>query len=107
MAEIGKSPRSRSTRTATPSAASGRRTSTTRSSVTTRRRPAAITCELAGHEAPLDQPALAKKYKSVDAYMKQFTKGLDAMIKAGYIVPLDRAQLIADQKEKATQVLGQ
>ncbi len=51
--------------------------------------------------------ALGKKYKSVDAYMKQFTKGLDAMIKAGYIAPLDRAQLIADQKEKATQVLGQ
>ena len=69
--------------------------------------PGAITCELAGHEAPLDSAALAKRYKSVDAYMKQFTKGLDAMIKAGYIAPLDRAQLIADQKEKATQVLGQ
>jgi hypothetical protein len=68
--------------------------------------PGAITCELAGHEAPLDPTALAKKYPSVDAYMKQFTKGLDAMIKAGYIASLDRAQLIADQKEKATQVLG-
>ena len=50
--------------------------------------------------------ALAKAYPSVDAYMKKFTKGLDAMIKAGYIIPPDRAQLIADQKEKATQVLG-
>jgi Alpha/beta hydrolase domain len=69
--------------------------------------PGEITCELAGHEAPLDSAALAKKYTSVDAYMKQFTKGLDAMIKAGYIAPLDRAQLIADQKEKAKQVLGQ
>ena len=38
--------------------------------------------------------------------MKQFTKGLDAMIKTGYIIPADRAQLIAAQKEKATQVLG-
>jgi hypothetical protein len=43
---------------------------------------------------------------TVDAYMKKFTKGLDAMIKAGYIIPADRAQLTADQKEKATQVLG-
>lgn len=67
----------------------------------------AVTCQLAGHEAPLDGAALAKQYPSVNAYMKQFTQGLDAMIKAGYIVPLDRAQLIADQKEKATQVLGQ
>ena len=62
--------------------------------------------ELEGHEAPLDSAALARRYKSVDAYMKQFTKGLDAMIKAGYIVSLDRAQLIAEQKAKATQVLG-
>jgi|GEM_PF-2685923 len=69
--------------------------------------PGDITCQLAGHEAPLDSAALVQKYESADAYMKQFTKGLDAMIKAGYIVPLDRAQLIADQKEKATQVLGQ
>jgi alpha/beta hydrolase family protein len=69
--------------------------------------PGPITCQLAGHEAPLDSAALAKKYPSVDAYMKQFTKGLDAMIKAGYIQPLDRAQLIAAQEEKATQVLGQ
>jgi hypothetical protein len=68
--------------------------------------PGAITCELAGHEAPLDQAALAKKYPSVAAYMKQFTKGLDAMITAGYVVPLDRAQLLAEQKAKATQVLG-
>lgn len=68
--------------------------------------PGAITCQLAGHEAPLDGAALAKKYQSVSAYMKQFTKGLDAMIKAGYITQPDRSQLIADQKEKATQVLG-
>ena len=69
--------------------------------------PGAITCQIAGHEAPLDSAVLAKKYKSVDAYMKRFTAGLNAMIKAGYIVPLDRAKLIADQKEKATQLLGQ
>ena len=48
--------------------------------------PGPITCGLAGHEAPLDGAALAKKYPSVDAYMKQFTKGLDAMIKTGYLV---------------------
>ena len=69
--------------------------------------PGTITCELAGHETALDSAALAKKYPSVDAYMQEFTKGLDAMIKAGYITPQDRAQLIADQKQKATQVLGQ
>jgi hypothetical protein len=69
--------------------------------------PGAITCELAGHEAPLDAAALANKYPSVDAYMKKFAKGLDAMIEAGYILPMDRAQLIAAQKEKAAQVLGQ
>jgi hypothetical protein len=68
--------------------------------------PGVITCKLAGHEAPLDGAALARKYPSVDAYMKKFTKGLDAMIEAGFIVPMDRAQLIAEQKEKATQVLG-
>jgi len=28
------------------------------------------------------------------------------MIKAGFIAPLDRAQLIAAQEEKATEVLG-
>jgi hypothetical protein len=69
--------------------------------------PGAITCELAGHETPLDAAALAKQYPSADAYMKKFTKGLDAMIEAGYILPMDRAQLIAAQKEKATQLLGQ
>ena len=69
--------------------------------------PGPITCGLAGHEAPLDAAALAKKYPSVNAYMKQFTKGLDAMIKTGYIIPADRSQLLADQKAKATQVLGQ
>jgi hypothetical protein len=69
--------------------------------------PGVITCKLAGHETPLDATALAKEYPSVGAYMKRFTKGLDAMIKAGYLAPLDRAQLIAAQKEKATQVLGQ
>ncbi len=69
--------------------------------------PGPITCGLAGHEAALDAAALAKEYPSVDAYMKQFTKGLDAMIKAGYVIPADKAQLIADQKAKATQVLGQ
>lgn len=68
--------------------------------------PGPITCELAGHEAPLDGATLAKRYKSVDAYMQRFTKGLDAMIKAGYVVGMDRAELIADQKAKATQVLG-
>jgi hypothetical protein len=39
--------------------------------------------------------------------MKKFTKGLDAMITAGCIEPLGRAQLIANQKQKATRVLGQ
>jgi len=28
------------------------------------------------------------------------------MVKAGYLVPLDRAQLLAAQREKATEVLG-
>jgi len=69
--------------------------------------PGAITCQLAGHETALDTTALVKQYKNADAYMTQFTKGLDAMIKAGYIVPSDRAQLIAAQKTKAAQVLGQ
>ncbi len=69
--------------------------------------PGPITCQLAGHEVALDSAALAKQYPSVNAYMKKFTKGLDAMIKAGYIIPADRAQLVADQKEKAAQVLGQ
>lgn len=39
--------------------------------------------------------------------MQRFTKGLDALIEAGYIVRMDRARLIADQRQKATQVLGQ
>src|SRR5262249_50996067 len=57
--------------------------------------PGAITCELAGREESLARAMLATKYKGVDGYMKQFTKGLDAMIKAGYLAPLDRAQLLA------------
>jgi hypothetical protein len=68
--------------------------------------PGPVTCHLAGHEVALDGAALAKKYPSVDAYMKKFTKGLDAMIQAGYVLPMDRAQLIAAQQEKATQVLS-
>jgi hypothetical protein len=68
--------------------------------------PGPVTCQLAGHEVALDAAALAKKYPSVDDYMKKFTEGLDAMIEAGYVLPMDRAQLIAAQKEKATQVLG-
>jgi hypothetical protein len=69
--------------------------------------PGPITCGLAGHEAPLNGAALAKQYPTVGAYMKKFAKGLDAMIRAGYIIPADRAHLVAAQKAKATQVLGQ
>jgi hypothetical protein len=68
--------------------------------------PGPVTCQLAGHEVALDAAALAKKYPSVDAYMKKFTKGLDEMIDSGYILPMDRADLVAAQKEKATGVLG-
>jgi hypothetical protein len=68
--------------------------------------PGPVTCQLAGHEVALDAAALAKEYPSVDAYMKKFTKGLDAMIEAGYVLPMDRAQLIAAQEQKATEVLG-
>ena len=54
----------------------------------------------------VSQTWVSPAWPSVDAYMTQFTKGLDAMIEAGDILPLDGAQLIAAQKEKATQVLG-
>jgi Alpha/beta hydrolase domain len=65
-----------------------------------------ITCQLAGHEAPLDQATLVEKYEDANTYMKRFTRGLDAMIKAGYVLKMDRAQLLADQQDKATEVLG-
>jgi hypothetical protein len=54
-----------------------------------------IICLLLGSAPPLSATRLAELYPSRAAYSKQFKQSADATIKAGYVLPADRAELLA------------
>ena len=94
-------------RTATPSAASGRRTSTTRSSATTRRRPARSPAGSRATRRALDSARAGEGVPERRRVHEAVHEGPRRDDQGRVHRPGRQAQLIADQKEKATQVLGQ
>jgi hypothetical protein len=52
-------------------------------------------CILSGSAVPLPPDRLAELYPSQAAYLKEFRQSADATIKAGYVLPGDRAGLLA------------
>jgi hypothetical protein len=64
-----------------------------------------LACTFLGNETPLTPDVLADRYDDADSYMKQFTKRLDATIKAGYLLELDRASILASTRTRAEQLL--
>jgi hypothetical protein len=64
-----------------------------------------LACTFLGNETPLAPDVLTDRYRDADSYMKEFTKRLDAAIKAGYLLELDRAGILAATRTKAAQLL--
>ena len=58
-------------------------------------------CQLAGREEPLAYQVLTDRYGDVQRYLAEFTASLDATIAAGYLLDVDRAELLEAQSAKA------
>ena len=89
--------RSAATPTASRSAASARRRSTCRSR-RCRARPGpnpSTICLLLGSTKPFPAARLAQLYPSRAAYLQRYDADADATIKAGFVLPEDRAALLA------------
>lgn len=65
-----------------------------------------ILCLLGGNETPLPPAALAARYRSLDAYMEEFTRSLDATIGAGFLRARDRTAILVDARARAAEGLG-
>jgi Alpha/beta hydrolase domain len=52
-------------------------------------------CLLLGSTKPFSDGRLRELYPSRAAYLKRYTSGVDAAIKAGFVLPEDRAALLA------------
>ena len=52
-------------------------------------------CVFAGRETPLSDDVLTDLYVDVDAYLEAFTESLDATIDAGFLLKMDRAEILA------------
>jgi hypothetical protein len=63
-------------------------------------------CLLGGGETPLPPSALADRYPSLDAYLAEFTRSLDATIEAGFLREKGRAAILADARAKAGPLLA-
>ena len=55
-----------------------------------------VSCLLAGSTTPLPPSVLAKLYPSRSAYLAAFTKSADRAVAAGFVLPADRAALLAE-----------
>jgi Alpha/beta hydrolase domain len=55
-----------------------------------------IACVLAGSTVPLPASRIAQLYPSRTAYMTAFTKATDTAIAAGFVLPQDRAEMLAE-----------
>ena len=64
-----------------------------------------LACTFSGIEQPLAADVLADRYEDVDTYLAQFTKSLDATIKAGHLLKSDRAAIVAAATAKAESLL--
>jgi hypothetical protein len=54
-----------------------------------------IICLLSGSTVPIPAATLAARYPSRAAYLADYTKATDAAIRAGFVLPADRAALLA------------
>ena len=63
-------------------------------------------CILSGSETPLGADVLQRLYGDADGYMAAFTASLDETIEAGFLLELDRQQLLDRQRERANEVFA-
>ena len=54
-----------------------------------------VICLLSGTTTPIPPATLAQRYPSRTAYLADYTKATDAAIKAGFVLPADRAAMLA------------
>jgi hypothetical protein len=66
----------------------------------------APTCKQVGVETPLSLGVLEELYGDAAGYMKAFTKSLDATIKAGFLLELDRQAILDAQEIRANDGFG-
>ena len=55
-----------------------------------------IICLLSGSTVPIPAATLAARYPSRAAYLSDYTKATDAAIRAGFVLPADRAAVLAE-----------
>ncbi len=53
-------------------------------------------CQLQGRETPLPTEELVARYRDASRYLSEFTAALDATIRARYLLPADREQILHD-----------
>ena len=53
-------------------------------------------CALFGSTKPFDAATLARLYPTEADYLSKFTTATDAAIAKGYLLPVDRAQILAE-----------
>ena len=58
-------------------------------------------CQLQGRETPLARSTLVARYRDASRYLSEFTEALDATIRAGYLLPADREQILRDAADQA------
>ena len=58
--------------------------------------PGPIVCILFGSTKPLPAERIAARYASPDAYLEAYTQAADATIRGGFVLEVDRAELLAD-----------
>jgi len=61
----------------------------------------APTCKLTGNETPLGADVLEQLYGDADGYMEAFTASLDETIEAGFLLELDRAEILQAERVRA------
>jgi hypothetical protein len=66
----------------------------------------APTCKQVGVETALSPDILEALYGDAEGYMKAFVKSLDATIKAGFLLELDRQAILDAQEIRANDVFG-
>jgi len=60
-------------------------------------------CKLVGIETFLAPDVLTERYGTVEQYMREFTKSLDATIKAGFLLKIDRQAILDEQQVRADE----
>jgi hypothetical protein len=66
----------------------------------------APTCKQVGVETTLSADVLERLYGDAQGYMEAFTKSLDATIKAGFLLELDRQAILDAQELRANEVFA-